>query len=322
MTFLKEILASYFVVHAYRVPDFAEPFEIDGPVSEFMTQYGLWGDVDVVAEARIKTDQERQRENMQKHSGGGKVKTDRDRHTESLKDKGGGKLLSDRERAAQNAGGGGGKIITDRERAAQQAHPDKKKPATVHEHPTPRTPEYPEGTKVRLKPQVQKNLASTFKGTVLGNDAEERLKGAKEAFTKQVYDLIKEVAKKEKIEPRGIQVDVELDTGSSSTAGNPAGKITIRYKGQEAEIEPEGLYFKLDKDGDRDDAMSSNDWAAWLMHGDSPFGTDSFRDAYDEEQASLYFQEAGSLEGSEQEIKRKVRDLLHEHELEKEARRA
>mgnify|MGYP000092790996 CR=1 FL=1 len=320
MPLCSSIRSKYAVVAYGRPPDFAEPFEVTKKVSDFLEEFELGDDVEIVTEAKVLTDKERHAQQMAEQNKGqkpGRVITDKERH-EQNKGGGSGKILTDRDRAKQKAGdGGGGKPLSDKQRLQQNQQKDSRlKTAPEVKHMTHDGPKkhqfltFPIGTMVRLKDSVQKDLARTYRNFVSNDEAGNKLHKVEQGIIKQVNDLIKKVAKREKIEPRGIHVAVDIDSNSSD---HTSGTITIKYKGQEKEIEPRGLHY-TDNGGDFSDAMMSYNWAAWLGHDNSPFESSTWVDAYNEMEAANWFEQAGDIEEAEDEILEAIEELLTGHE--------
>jgi hypothetical protein len=174
---------------------------------------------------------------------------------------------------------------------------------------------YPLETELRLTKKMQASLTRTYKIFVEGKEAEKRWKRTTEGLTKEVQDLIKKVAVKLKVEPRGIRVEVDFESGTRYVPEGTAGHIELHYKGKSIKLEPEGLYYRADAGGNLGDAMGSWNWAAWLGDDRSPFHSGTWTEAYAEDQTSQWFEQAGSLEGDADQIENKIKDLLLEHAM-------
>jgi len=214
------------------------------------------------------------------------------------------------------------KILSDKERAKKSYPAPSKKSAPVTPDVFKIAPNkaknfarYPLETELRLTKKMQASLTRTYKIFVEGKEAEKRWKRTTEGLTKEVQDLIKKVAVKLKVEPRGIRVEVDFESGTRYVPEGTAGHIELHYKGKSIKLEPEGLYYRADEGGNLGDAMGSWNWAAWLGDDRSPFHSGTWTEAYAEDQTSQWFEQAGSLEGDADQIENKIKDLLLEHAM-------
>lgn len=265
-----KLLAKYVIG---RAPNFAEHFELDGNVLSLLQEYPrLWDDLDVVSTAKV---------------------------------------ITDRERADMQKG-----TIKQQSRRPGSAAPQVEKPkasdlAKERWGTKPKNrfqPRYPEGTEVKLKGSVQSELLRIYTATMSAQSGQEGFENAKIGIKQEVNKIIKKVGKNLKIEPRGIQVEVDIDEQD----GHWGGTITISYKGETADIQPEGLSYQ-DTGANLGDAIDSDNTLAWLGHDGSPFHDDYWTDAMAENDAQMYFHEAGSIESDEDRIEKVVKDLLVAH---------
>lgn len=213
------------------------------------------------------------------------------------------------------------KILTDKERQ-QQNNALINKPAgkvsklpSADNPPPPKTKEfmkYPLGTELKLKADVQSELGRTYKLFMDNSHAKNRMKQTEMAITEDINKIIKKVSSQLKVQPKGIQVSVSIDEPSNYSGGAFAGYITIKYKGEDLDLEPSGLYLQMDSDVG-DDAKEWN-WVAWLGIHESPFHSDSWTDSYHFDRASSWFAEAGNIKGDKQQIEDKVKHLLLDYE--------
>lgn len=211
------------------------------------------------------------------------------------------------------------KILSDKDRAKQSYSPPNKKSAPVTNIPTPKKTKnfakYPLETELRLIKKEQAELTRTYKIFVEGKEADKRWKNTKEALAKEVQNIIKKVAKELKVEPRGIRVEVDFESNTRYVPEGTAGHIEVHYKGNSITLEPSGLYYTADEGALLGDAMESYSWAAWLGDDRSPFHSETWTTAYAEDQTSMWFAEAGSLEGDGDQIEKQIKDLLLEHAM-------
>lgn len=271
-----KLLAKYVIG---RAPNFAEHFELDGNVLSLLQDYPkLWDDLDVVSTAKVLTD--RERADMQK----GTIKQ-------------------------QSRRPGSAAPQIEKPKASDLA---KERWGTKPEPEAPKNrfqPRYPEGTEVKLKSSVQSELLRIYTATMSAQSGQEGFENAKIGIKQEVNTIIKKVAKDLKIEPRGIQVEVDID----EQYGHWGGTITISYKGATEEIQPEGLYYSADTGANLGDAIDSDNTLAWLGHDGSPFHDSYWTDAVAENDAQMYFREAGSIESDEDRIEKAIKDVLVAH---------
>jgi len=271
-----KLLAKYVIG---RAPNFAEHFELDGNVLSLLQDYPkLWDDLDVVSTAKVITD--RERADMQK----GTIKQ-------------------------QSRRPGSSTPQVEKPKASDLA---KERWGTKPEPEAPKNrfqPRYPEGTEVKLKSSVQSELLRIYTATMSAQSGQEGFENAKIGIKQEVNKIIKKVAKDLKIEPRGIQVKVDID----EQYGHWGGTITISYKGATEEIQPEGLSYHADTGANLGEAIDSDNTLAWLGHDESPFHDSYWTDAVAENDAQMYFREAGSIESDEDRIEKAIKDVLVAH---------
>ena len=189
--------------------------------------------------------------------------------------------------------------ITD-DKAAAEGWQEFLKSQHIKEHDL----EGPEFDVAILKDKVAQDLVHSHKVFITQEEGEKRLKswveGEKGAIEKLVH----------KINPK-IEVEVSTpDTGSYYGSNAYGAGITLTLDGESEEIEPSGYYYTYDEGATIGDAAMSWDWAAWLGIEESPFYDQDWADAYSYDNATQWFSEAGSIEGSEHDIEHAAKKLV------------
>lgn len=143
----------------------------------------------------------------------------------------------------------------------------------------------------KLTKKVQKDLARTYTLFTSRKPAEDYLKGAKESWKAGFGEVIKKVATKMGIHPRGVKIETDFNYDLKNSSHNSS-VITVSYKGKSEEFSiMEGSY---DVDAQMGDAASNWSWAAWLGIEDSPFFDQDWKDAYIETEIAHTISELGS----------------------------
>jgi hypothetical protein len=156
----------------------------------------------------------------------------------------------------------------------------------------------------KLKPEVAKKLKRTYELFTSGRPEQEYYEDFEAGLTSEINALVKKAAEKAGVTPLGVKVDIRRE--ENHNLEYTAYKLTVTYRGEEVEIS--GPYYKAnDRIGD---AISSWDWAAWLGDEKSPVYSDTFVEAYNGTETAQWFREAGSLEGDEDVIIKKLVELL------------
>lgn len=155
-----------------------------------------------------------------------------------------------------------------------------------------------EDGKFVLAEKVQQDLERSYKLFITYKPAEEYLNSAKEVWANQFWKVIKGIATKMGVEPKGIKVETDFTYDLDSTGSYNESKISVKYNGKTEEWNIAGGH--IDMGALIGENAKEWNWVAWLGIEDSPFYTQSWLESYKAtenanriEEFGYYFPESG-----------------------------